>query len=80
MDVKQLALVKDGERFVFRYADGGESAVLDSLIDMASDADCALDWFDAAVLSYQIGRALADPDKLNVASRSVSTRRRAKGQ
>ena len=79
MDVKQLTLLKDGERFVFRYAEGGEPAVLDSLIDMASDERCALDWFDAAVLSYQIGRTLADPGKLNAPSRPAATRRRTQG-
>jgi hypothetical protein len=60
MNAKQLTLVKGSERFIFRYAQGAEAAVLDCLIDMASDAQCVLDWFDAAVLSYQIGRTLGE--------------------
>ncbi len=64
MEPKQLTLVKDDQRFVFRYIAGSEATVLDSLIDMASDDACTLDWFDAAVLSYQIGRTLGDAKKL----------------
>jgi hypothetical protein len=60
MDAKQLTLVKGDERFIFRYAEGAEAAVLDCLIDMASDGQCVLDWFGAAVLSYQIGRTLGE--------------------
>jgi len=63
MEPRQLTLVKGEQRFIFRYLTGGEATVLDSLIDMASDDRCELDWFDAAVLSYQIGRSLSDPGK-----------------
>lgn len=56
--IRQLSLVKGGERFVFRYAAGHETAVIDAFAQMAADPDSEFDWFDAAVLSYQMGRRL----------------------
>jgi hypothetical protein len=56
--IRQLALVKGAERFVFRYEAGRETEVIDSFTRLANDAACQFDWFDAAVLSYQMGRRL----------------------
>ncbi len=56
--VRQLTLSKGKERFVFRYRGGQEADVIDTLARMADDADSGLDWFDAAILSYQMGRRL----------------------
>ena len=56
--IRQLALAKDSERFVFRYEAGREAEVIDSFAAMANDNTCQFDWFDAAVLSYQMGRRL----------------------
>ena len=56
--IRQLSLVKGSERFIFRYEAGRESNVIDSFSRMASDGSCQFDWFDAAVLSYQMGRRL----------------------
>lgn len=56
--VRQLSLVKGGERFVFRYQPGKEADVIDAFASMAADSTSAFDWFDAAVLSYQMGRRL----------------------
>lgn len=58
-DIKQLVLVKKDQRWVFRYVPGSESEVIGSLAAAASDPDTALDWFDAAVLSHQMGHRLA---------------------
>ncbi len=59
MDViKQLSLVKGDERFVFRYQHGNEPSVVDAFADLAADRESNFDWFDAAVLSYQMGRRL----------------------
>lgn len=55
---RQLALVKQSERFIFRYQAGDEADVIDAFAELAADRDCAFDWFDAAVLSYQMGRRL----------------------
>ena len=53
-----MSLVKGSERFVFRYEAGREAEVIDSFSEMANDRNCPFDWFDAAVLSYQMGRRL----------------------
>jgi len=57
--MKTLSLVKGGEHFCFRYQVGEESKVLDALIDMVNARRHAFDWFDAAVLSHQLGQHLA---------------------
>jgi hypothetical protein len=56
--IRQLSLVKGEERFVFRYQAGKEAEVIDAFASMASDQKSVFDWFDAAVLSYQMGRRL----------------------
>jgi hypothetical protein len=57
-DVRQLSLVKGSERFVFRYTAGDEAKVIDAFATLASNRSSRFDWFDAAVLSYQMGRRL----------------------
>ena len=52
---QELVLVKHGQRYVFRYAPGEEVDLLDGLVDMARDEKSDLTWFDAAVLSHQLG-------------------------
>ncbi len=56
--IRQLSLVKGDERFVFRYQPGQEADVIDSFASMAANQSNEFDWFDAAVLSYQMGRRL----------------------
>jgi hypothetical protein len=56
---KTLNLVKGSQQYCFRYEIGEESKVLESLIDMVNRRDLAFDWFDAAVLSHQLGQHLA---------------------
>jgi hypothetical protein len=56
---KTLSLVKGNEHFCFRYQVGDEAKVLDALIDLVNRRDVAFDWFDAAVLSHQLGQHLA---------------------
>ena len=58
-DVKTLSLVKGSEHFCFRYEVGQEAKVLDALVDMVHRRELAFDWFDAAVLSHQLGQHLA---------------------
>jgi hypothetical protein len=57
--IKTLNLVKGNEQFCFRYEVGQESKVLESLIDMVNRRELTFDWFDAAVLSHQLGQHLA---------------------
>lgn len=56
---KTLSLVKGTEHFCFRYEVGQEARVLDALVDMVNRRDVGFDWFDAAVLSHQLGQHLA---------------------
>ena len=56
--VRQLSLMKGTERFIFRYRTGQEADVIDAFAQMAGSDESEFDWFDAAVLSYQMGRRL----------------------
>lgn len=56
--MRQLSLMKGPEKFVFRYRPGSEAEVIDAFAALASRTDSRFDWFDAAVLSYQMGRRL----------------------
>ena len=56
--IRQLSLVKGEERFIFRYQAGREAEVIDAFASLASDQGSRFDWFDAPVLSYQMGRRL----------------------
>jgi uncharacterized protein with von Willebrand factor type A (vWA) domain len=68
-DPRQLVLVKNGERFIFRFEPGDESDVLERMLELARDPDSAFDSFDAAVLSHQMGTHLSEQLKhLNKAS------------
>ena len=55
-----LELTKGRELFLFRYQPGDEAAVLDALVETVKRADLSFDWFDAAVLSHQLGRRMAE--------------------
>jgi len=57
--MKTLSLVKGKDHFCFRYEVGQEAKVLDALIEMVNRRDMSFDWFDAAVLSHQLGQHLA---------------------
>jgi hypothetical protein len=56
--VRQLSLVKGKHRYVFRYQTGREADIIAAFASMAADEVNDFDWFDAAVLSYQMGRRL----------------------
>jgi len=56
--IRQLSLVKGADRYVFRYPTGQEAVVIDRFATLAADRATDFDWFDAAVLSYQMGRRL----------------------
>jgi hypothetical protein len=53
-----LSMVKGKHRFVFRFQEGYESELLGSFVALANDPNSEFDWFDAAVLSYQMGQQL----------------------
>jgi hypothetical protein len=56
---KMLSLVKGKHHFCFRYEAGEEKAVLDAMTEMVDRRELGFDWFDAAVLSHQLGQHLA---------------------
>ena len=56
--LRQLSLVKGKHRYLFRYRPGNEADVINAFASLASDGNSEFDWFDAAVLSYQMGRRL----------------------
>lgn len=58
-ELKTLSLMKGKEYYCFRYEVGQEVKVLDALIDMVHKSNNQFDWFDAAILSHQLGRHLA---------------------
>jgi hypothetical protein len=58
-EVKTLSLMKGAQHFCFRYESGEEAQVLDALVDMVNRRELSFDWFDAAVMSHQLGQHLA---------------------
>jgi hypothetical protein len=54
-----VELVKGKHRHVIRYAEGEEAGALNAMIDMVNRRDVDFSWFDAAVLSHQMGQELA---------------------
>ncbi len=49
-----LALVKDGERFVFLYDNKSAPQILQTLGKFAADPELCFTWYDAAVLSQKV--------------------------
>jgi hypothetical protein len=58
-ETHMLSLVKGGHHFCFRYETGDEPRVLEVLVEMVHRRELKFDWFDAAVLSHQLGQHLA---------------------
>jgi len=58
-EMKMLSLMKGRHHFCFRYQPGDEARVLESLVEMVNRRDLPFDWFDAAVLSHQLGQHLS---------------------
>ena len=59
-----IALVKDGERYVFLYDDASAETLLRQFGRFASDDALSFSWYDAAVLSQRVRKlrdATADP-------------------
>ena len=59
MRIRSLSLESNGHQFIFRYAAGREEEVLDAIVDLAEQDRCALDWVDAATLSFQVAQQSA---------------------
>lgn len=59
-DDQHLVLVKNGRRHVFECAPGQEHELLTRLSSLVADPHNDLNWFDAAVLSHQMGQRMSD--------------------
>jgi len=57
-ELRQLALNKGREKFIFRYDAGREDELIDALVSQAKDQRTEFDWFDAAVLSFKLTQSL----------------------
>ena len=57
-DINVLALVKGEERYIFLYDDSNRAETLRTLGRYASNPDLSFTWYDAAVLSQKIRRAM----------------------
>ena len=57
--LKTLSLMKGKHHFCFRYEKGDETQVLEALVELVNRKEHAFDWFDAAVMSHQLGQHLA---------------------
>jgi len=57
---KELSLWKEQLHYMFRYEPGNEEEVLNSFVRLANEPDNNFDWFDAAVLSFQLSRNLVE--------------------
>ena len=54
----RLSLIKGEHRWRFRWEPGSEAALISAVADLARNPRMNFDWFDAAVMSYQMGRRL----------------------
>ena len=54
-----IRLSKKGHEFRLAYQQGDEAQVLEALSEMVGRRDLPFDWFDAAVMSHQLGEHLA---------------------
>ena len=52
--VNVLALVRDGQRYVFLYDDNSVETVLEKLSEFAADPELDFTWYDAATLSQRV--------------------------
>ena len=51
---RELVLNKGPQRYVFRYQQGEEDSVLDTLVQHAKDERTDFDWFDAELLRLKV--------------------------
>ncbi|MGF1634677.1 MAG: hypothetical protein ACFCVE_12560 [Phycisphaerae bacterium] len=58
-EMKVLSLIKESHQYCLRYEVGQERMVLQSLANMVGRRESDFDWFDAAVMSHQLGRHLS---------------------
>jgi hypothetical protein len=55
-----VSLRKRDHLWCFRCDAGNEADLVHALTELADDESCELDWFDAALVAYELGRRLED--------------------
>ena len=58
--VNVLALVRDGQRYVFLYDDSSVETVLAKLAEFAGDSELDFTWYDAAMMSQRVRHLQAE--------------------
>jgi hypothetical protein len=58
-ETRMIRLTKNGHEFRLTYQQGDEAQVLAALTEMVHRRDLPFDWFDAAVMSHQLGEHLS---------------------
>lgn len=61
--VNVLALVRDGQRYVFLYDDNSIHTVLGTLSEYAADPELDFSWYDAAVLAQRIRKIRSEREQ-----------------
>lgn len=56
---KIVQLSKLGHSYIIKYDTGQEGTALAYLIEMVKNLGLSFDWYDAALMSHEIGRCLA---------------------
>jgi len=69
--VNVLALMKNGERYVFLYDDESSSTLLQTLGRFAGSDDLSFSWYDAAVLSQKVRRTRRETEPLPIIHRET---------
>ncbi|HEV7297961.1 MAG TPA: hypothetical protein VGN72_01245 [Tepidisphaeraceae bacterium] len=57
---RDAALVKGEHHYIFRWDSGGESAILEALVELVKNPELNFDRFDAAVVSHKVGQVLKE--------------------
>ncbi|MBS0260648.1 MAG: hypothetical protein JSS02_01730 [Planctomycetes bacterium] len=59
--INVVALVKDGERYIFLYDNESTPALLQTLGKFASNPELSFTWHDAAILSQKVRKLNDEP-------------------
>jgi len=62
--VNMLAMVRDGQRYVFLYDDSSIEALREKLAEFAEDPELDFTWHDAASLSRRVRQLSGDSELL----------------
>ncbi|QDT58610.1 hypothetical protein SV7mr_11030 [Stieleria bergensis] len=63
-EINVLAMVKDGEKFIFMFDDANRDETLRQLARYAANPDLNFSWHDAAMLSRRIREAVPSEDDI----------------